>query len=79
MSGAVVKIKIDGQERVEAALSGLARRAADLRQALADIGEYLMLAHQVGLGNGLKAPATRHPSPSFNEAEAVGPRKWAPL
>ena len=45
MSGAVVKIGIEGQERMEAALGGLARRAADLRQALADIGEYLMLAH----------------------------------
>jgi phage virion morphogenesis protein len=46
MSGAVVKIKIEGQERLEAALSGLASRAADLRPALADIGEYLMLAHE---------------------------------
>jgi len=63
MSGAVVKIKIEGQERVEAALSGLARRAAHLRPTLADIGEYLMLAHQE----------------RFDVQESPEGEPWAPL
>jgi len=63
MSGAVVKIEIEGQERVEAALSGMARRAADLRPALADIGEYLMLAHQE----------------RFDAQESPEGEPWAPL
>jgi phage virion morphogenesis protein len=63
MSGAFVKIDIEGQERVEAALSGLARRAANLRPVLDDIGEYLMLAHEE----------------RFDAQESPAGEPWAPL
>ena len=46
-----------------AALEGLARRAANLRPALADIGEYLMLAHEE----------------RFDAQESPEGEPWAPL
>jgi len=46
MSGAAVNIDITGQDRVVQALNDIERLGADLKPALADIGEYLMLAHE---------------------------------
>jgi phage gpG-like protein len=50
----MIKIEIDDRE-VLAALSALARRAADLRPALADIGEYLVSSTRSRFGQG-RAP-----------------------
>ena len=64
MAGGLVKIDIeDNSARIAAALGDLARRAGDLSTVLADIGEFLLLAHEE----------------RFEAQESPDGEPWAPL
>jgi len=45
MAGTKINVDITGQDQLTAALEHMSKRVANLRPALQDIGEYLLLAH----------------------------------